>query len=440
MKNAPLPSLIVPPAVLASGRETEALHSLLRRIAAANQLTITSLVEALPLRVRHTWDAGATNLVDGGGTPSINLINALLMCGPFEGLRDLTLNSLRNIPGVATLACKRHRCWCPVCYEDDTKLGAGPYNRLLWSIKDVTVCNKHQVALETVCPWCNHGRFPFLREKDLSGYCPRCLNWLGGKGQRVYDDENTVFRLWCAQSFGDLLDARVRSDLNVKDNFPIALDLLAQKHFESIDAHLATAIGRNKSNIPGWKTGSIAPSWRALVDLSFASQTSLVGLISAPHDAVAASRMKPLPPDALPVPRKTRQSFDLDLAIALYGRVAEGEYATLRTITDVAKHLNTCSRELYRRLGPETKNLSQVLAIRRSKATRQRREAKKRILETEVPPVVQRLQNQKKKLTRRAVKRELAKSGVVVNRENDALMWQLVRETLAGAVTPSGIS
>ncbi|MRT01772.1 hypothetical protein GJQ57_24290 [Ralstonia pickettii] len=138
-----------------------------------------------------------------------------------------------------------------------------------------------------------------------------------------------------------------------------------------------------------------------------------------------------MPSNALRAPRKKRrQPLDLDLVKTQYRRIAQGEYPALRTIADVARHFNTSARELHRLLGPHTKELSRTLAVRRSKAASQRREAKKRILEAEVPRAVHRLLTQSKHPTRRAIKRELATSGVTVDRGNDKLMWQLVRKAL----------
>ncbi len=117
--------------------------------------------------------------------------------------------------------------------------------------------------------------------------------------------------------------------------------------------------------------------------------------------AVATSQTRALLSTALRTPRKRRrQPLDLDLVKALYRRVAQGEYPTLRTIADVVEHFNTSARELHRLLGPQTKELSRTLAVSGSKAASQRRKTKKRILEAEVLRAVHRLLDQNKRNAR----------------------------------------
>ena len=83
-------------------------------------------------------------------------------------LSMLTLRSWRHVlPRIGLL--KKRKAWCPHCYEQDSE----PYERLLWSLRAVTVCPKHRMLLATKCPNCSE-QLPLLGHTGTLGACFRC--------------------------------------------------------------------------------------------------------------------------------------------------------------------------------------------------------------------------------------------------------------------------
>lgn len=85
--------------------------------------------------------------------------------------RDLSMLTLRSwqyvLPRIGVM--RTTKAWCPHCYEQDSE----PYERLLWSLRAVTVCPKHQISLTRKCPQCSQ-ELKVLRHTGRLSACSRC--------------------------------------------------------------------------------------------------------------------------------------------------------------------------------------------------------------------------------------------------------------------------
>lgn len=89
-------------------------------------------------------------------------------------------------------------CYCPKCLEEN------PYHRLLWSIRDVSICVKHNMPLVYKCPNCNKE----IKIKDLHGFetCPYCsYELLNTPIPEDVGDIDLKWQIWLDNTYKSLL-------------------------------------------------------------------------------------------------------------------------------------------------------------------------------------------------------------------------------------------
>jgi len=94
-----------------------------------------------------------------------------------HGIEQLTLLPWRHIltPRALTHASQ---WWCPQCLDDWSAAGQVVYWPLLWSLRAVSVCPIHGIALEGQCYGCG-AAVASLTARGRIGVCPKCTAWLG---------------------------------------------------------------------------------------------------------------------------------------------------------------------------------------------------------------------------------------------------------------------
>ncbi|MEK5441209.1 TniQ family protein [Fredinandcohnia sp. FSL W7-1320] len=156
--------------------------------------------------------------VTGGGlyksTASLNGIKS----GAFDLVKVLEKLTLRNdlmyttmltwsevLPTRGLLRAKK--AWCPICLEEWKTNEEPIYEPLLWFIKEVKVCAKHKIKLETSCPSCRN-EIPIISRNTRHGYCTDCGHWLGKENNYFtkLDEEGYYLDLWKANVIGELLE------------------------------------------------------------------------------------------------------------------------------------------------------------------------------------------------------------------------------------------
>ena len=153
---------------------------------------------------------------NGWGESARRWVGALERATHQTNLRFLTLLPFEDVLSRGGLF--RHaRSWCPACYEDWRCTGAIIYEPLLWTIKQATICLRHNCPLEKVCPHC-HETMPPLGTYTRPGNCSKCLQWLGhSEKHKPVDQFDKQARMqaevWRTKAVADLLAAS--SQLNV---------------------------------------------------------------------------------------------------------------------------------------------------------------------------------------------------------------------------------
>ncbi|MGF6973624.1 hypothetical protein QFZ94_002051 [Paraburkholderia sp. JPY465] len=186
------------------------------------ELAITSLIKPHALRDHFgPFPFGARcreGAVDPSKAPNINgaadcarnwvsVVSELVGRTDIEGLTLLPFADFVRFGGGAHLHARR--MWCRRCLQEDLVLGQLPYERLLWSLRQVVVCPLHGSFLDCICPHCGRSQTNELARDCLPGHCGFCQHFLGDeRTDDVVESEGVAseYQLWVARDFGNLLD------------------------------------------------------------------------------------------------------------------------------------------------------------------------------------------------------------------------------------------
>lgn len=202
--------------------------------------------------------------------------------------QDLSALTLLSLEGVVTqqFLLRRVRAWCPRCYEERRSVNSAVYDPLLWAIRVVTVCPRHQQPLEHTCPHCSRWQHP-LAAYSYPGHCSRCRHWLGlQEGANGSDGEprqgQAGYPLWVANAVGELLAAaprlppQVLKD-NVRHNLWSYVDRLGEGNQDAF-AHLVQS---PRDVIRSWLTGQSLPRVDALLRVCYHLGISMIALVTS---------------------------------------------------------------------------------------------------------------------------------------------------------------
>lgn len=70
------------------------------------------------------------------------------------------------------------RAWCSSCYSEQRAENRYVYDPLIWSVKAISMCIRHQEPLRWLCPHCGR-KLPLLDARYRPGFCSKCSKWLG---------------------------------------------------------------------------------------------------------------------------------------------------------------------------------------------------------------------------------------------------------------------
>lgn len=73
------------------------------------------------------------------------------------------LSNSRMLSGLTN----KHRNYCPLCLKEKS------YYKLIWQVKEIDSCDKHQISLYSTCWKCNR-KISLLPSNGIVGYCPHC--------------------------------------------------------------------------------------------------------------------------------------------------------------------------------------------------------------------------------------------------------------------------
>ena len=161
--------------------QVESLTSYVMRLADAHAVSPGTLIRqeifpSLPTSPKRV-SCAALHSLNGLGPYFMQWVATLQELTSRNDLHALTLLPWRSILAADGIL-RRHRTWCPRCYEERRSQDGGVYDSLLWALTSVTACPVHEILLEERCPCCKKRPLP-LSARGLAGVCNHCGAWLG---------------------------------------------------------------------------------------------------------------------------------------------------------------------------------------------------------------------------------------------------------------------
>lgn len=164
--------------------EVESLTSYIARLAETHCVSPRKLLceEILAPAGKHTVHYSSSPFFSGEHINSMGSLAELTATSlerltMQDDLHLMTMLPWRNVLSQQQLI-KANKAWCTSCYQERASAGGKMYDSLIWMLKPVLICQKHQEQLSQVCPHCNR-YLPLLSKFYRPGHCSRCQRWLG---------------------------------------------------------------------------------------------------------------------------------------------------------------------------------------------------------------------------------------------------------------------
>ncbi|KQL21234.1 TniQ family protein [Cytobacillus solani] len=245
----------------------ESLTSYISRLAECHNLNIATLVCKTFTPYINTQSrkrdfikgsiGPKTKYINGNSPISLEYVSALEALTTRNDLIYLTMNSWSGLFSNSVIG--ESRKWCPNCLEEAKNKENEIYEPLIWYIKDIKLCDKHQVNLEDSCPKCGRN-LGFLHNNFFAGYCQYCLSWLGYESQNVTIN-NRKYQEFLLNSFKPLIANAIHLN-NIPTNLRIGLILkkaIKDNNFKSI-SEFANFFGLEKVIMRKWINNKGKPS------------------------------------------------------------------------------------------------------------------------------------------------------------------------------------
>lgn len=359
-------AFLSPPATPES--EPESFESRLKRLCTFNQLRVGPVVAQLNLsghEVRSVLGSKMNepfHLLSLGGLVSKKWRLALEPHVDRHIVRGVTWQEA--LPDKTLPTARTTLQWCPDCYEEDAKQKHGPYDRLLWTAAEVSVCPKHRRLLVHTCPHCEGKDFRPLFADQCSGFCPLCMSWLGNVATRTGEQVLDPYAIWLATELANVLASRHYGSADKRSSI---IDELLDKHFEGVGAKMAKALGRSKTTVWNWLATGV-PSFESKLELAYVFGISLRDMLRGNTTAVRKSTFHADRAAAFAEGRPARKPpthYNLEEVQLFISAVASGAYPEIMTIDQVCTALNIDRKVLTRHFPEATTALSLQLNAKR---------------------------------------------------------------------------
>jgi len=252
----------------------ESLTSYMMRLAETHTVSVRTLIQQeifpnLSTSPKNTHFSGLRSL-NGMGACFEQWVNVLGSLTSRSDLRALTL-----LPWQGWLSSggilRRHRAWCPRCFQEWRHHRLPIYECLSWALTPVTVCPLHHTLLEERCPNCRR-RMLLLAAHAHPGFCAHCNRWMGDclpaatlpRCEQLIEDQ-----LWTAKQVGEFLGVggavkENGSPRHLLDNLQHAVSDLAKGNH----CLFARAAKIECSVLQNWFKGRCSPSLPFVIRIS----------------------------------------------------------------------------------------------------------------------------------------------------------------------------
>ncbi len=373
-----------------------------------------------------------STLINGSRFPARYVVQALETLTLRTDLHYLTLLPLAKVLPKNTVL-RLTKAWCPSCYEEWRAAGQTIYEPLLWSLREVSVCLRHQQPLCLHCPYPDCARpLPGVAWRSRVGYCSYCQRWLGRSPNQLKESNGlreAMEQDWQRKIIWMLGDALARLPMEppperqqVRQVVQYAVQQFADEDF----AAFARWLGASWTLVHWWYQGAHVPELSLLLQLCSRLGLSLSEFLFREPETLHLS-FKEGPPLLSSVPRK-QSVIDHEALYAELEQIRVSEKQPPVPLKAVVQQLD-CEASTLRRIHPVA---CQTIVGRYKAYVQHRREARFQKIYEEIREVAQQLQAEGRVLKMYYIAPRLSKPGVLRNPEVRAVMDEICRELEEG--------
>jgi transcriptional regulator with XRE-family HTH domain len=290
--------------------ETECFTSYLARLARAHNLSLgaLSIRYLFPLVIAKRAESGVSftrlkllqlSSANGADTFANDLLPIVERLTFVTGIVPSTFIKWADV--VSRLELLRHyRAWCSDCYAEWGAGGNTLYDPLLWAVRPVKVCPRHQRFLAEHCPRCQRRSWPGL-SYYLPGFCSQCRAWLGRQDHQpvaealLTADIDLNYEQWAADNIGSLIAASATlSAAPRREDVTAAVNHCCNLLMEGNPRLLAHLLGVANTTARLWVQGKNIPPLKTLAKLSFLTRVPLLKLLTEPAYVLASLTQYPV--------------------------------------------------------------------------------------------------------------------------------------------------
>jgi AraC-like DNA-binding protein len=279
-------------------------------------------------------------------------------------LRYLTLLSLGS--ALPQQVFRRHRAWCPACFEHWRATGEALYEPLRWTFELSTCCAIHKRSLCNTCTHCDWRLNP-IGVFSRIGFCQHCGEWLGrfiGDAEPAQARTASERKLWASEQIGKLVEMLPQMDPEISRKYLRgSLTVYLEEVLHGNVGALAEYIHCPRSILQSWLDGRRMPRLDSLLRISQALNVSVASLfirerptsidVTAAKQAVTIAGQRSVSPSRTgdAIRKAMRRAFSEDTPISLSDVARRLGYTTTERLYQADRKLCHRIAARYRQSG-----------------------------------------------------------------------------------------
>lgn len=418
----------------------ESLTSYLARLAAAHcvypgillrEMILPRLVEAETQEnepEQHPlWrrDDSGSHLINVTGSRAQAVLRTLETLTLRTDLTGLSLTAFSDVLPLRRLTRSR-LAWCPRCYEEWQASDQVIYDPLLWKFREISLCIRHRVRLQTSCPNCDRS-LPHLAWRSRPGYCTFCSWPLFGeqaRGQAPIDPETPecIWQQWVIEALRTIV-AQLPSlqSCPERERIRLVVNRAAERLTNGNIAALARLLGLSRNTVENWCQGKRIPELDMLLRLCYRLNLSLYGVLFREIETLEPCLREALP-EARFTPRK-RTAIDKELTFSQLEQAMNSAETPPPSLQEVSQRLGYQPTTLYK----INRAACHAIAERYTAYRGQLREERLQGYCEEIKQIAQLLQAKEVALTRKHIARYLTQPAILRDPQVRILLHNICR-------------
>lgn len=250
------------------------------------------------------------------------------------------------------------RAWCPVCYAEWQATDHPLYDPLLWSLKMVTICPRHQQRLWTQCPYPDcQCTMSWLMQQTRPGYCAKCGRWLGLLPETQpaitpspLSPAELAWQLWVTTELGQLIASAPQwATLPTRAHVSRAISTCLEQLTGGSINQLAHRLHVAYASIQAWQAQTRSPQLPTLLKLCYQLHISLVQFLSGNIELTAATQEAPPALWPLSKPPQSPRPFDVNRIQQALEEILARPEEPPPSLTEVGRRLGYAHEHLRKR-------------------------------------------------------------------------------------------